>query len=386
MKVHRRIDLCIGTLALTGAFLLGTISPAKAEHAILTSAGDDMKVVWYGQINRMLMSVDDGNETTFAHVDNDLSSTRIGVKIKAKLTDSFTAGGRFEAELQSNPSNEINQIEFKGVDGDFNLRHADVFLGGRWGKLSIGQGDTASNGTSEADLSGTMAISYSYMAGIAGGFYFFDRNVQGISRIDMEGNEEFNPRVKDSTSNMCGLSRDDRLRYDAPSLAGMNLSASIMEEDVWDIAFRYNGAYDSGMKVKVEAAYADGGENKSWDSQVDGSVSVLLGMGLNFTFAAGQQMYDGDEKADDPFFWYGKIGYTRKFTDIGPTSFSFDYSQTNDLDEDGDEGTAYGIQAVQKIERLGTEIYAGARSYALDRSGYDFEDISVLAAGARIKF
>ena len=46
----------------------------------------------------------------------------------------------------------------------------------------------------------------------------------------------------------------------------------------------------------------------------------------------------------------------------------------------------YGIQAVQKIDNWGAELFAAYRLYKLDRDDTDMEDISVFMTGSRIKF
>ena len=52
----------------------------------------------------------------------------------------------------------------------------------------------------------------------------------------------------------------------------------------------------------------------------------------------------------------------------------------------GDEFTSYGIFVVQKIDKIATEFYLGARNHELDRVGQNFDDVFAVLGGARIKF
>jgi hypothetical protein len=105
---------------------------------------------------------------------------------------------------------------------------------------------------------------------------------------------------------------------------------------------------------------------------------------LNFTLGAGDQDRDGG--STDPSFYYTKLGYRASWFSVGKTSLSVDYHQTDDAGVTGDDASSYGLQVVQEIKPWGTEAYAGLRNYSLDRPGSNFEDVSALLAGVRVKF
>ena len=63
-----------------------------------------------------------------------------------------------------------------------------------------------------------------------------------------------------------------------------------------------------------------------------------------------------------------------------------DYYYSEDVDVNGDESTSIGVVAVQNVDRIGTELYAGLRNHDLDRDGEDFDDVNALLVGARLKF
>ena len=78
-----------------------------------------------------------------------------------------------------------------------------------------------------------------------------------------------------------GLGRDDRMRYDSPQLFGFTLSGSVLSGDGGDVALRYAAQWGD-FKFAAAAAYADNGNNNSWDDQFNGSASVLHSSGLEF--------------------------------------------------------------------------------------------------------
>jgi hypothetical protein len=245
----------------------------------------------------------------------------------------------------------------------------------RYGKLSLGHGDTASNNTAEVDLSGTDVVGYSSIADMAGGQFFFDNDTDTLS----------NTTIGDVFSNFDGLSRDDRLRYDTPDFYGFVASGSVVSGDAADVALRYSAKFGD-FKLAAAAAYSDPASNSgSVDDTIDGSISVLHGSGFNLTFAGGTRDYKVSGR-DDGMFYYGKLGYQRKFFSIGTTAMSVDYSRNEDVEQDGDEADTVGFQFVQNIDQWATEYFLGYRYHSLDRDNTDFKDINAVMTGLRVKF
>lgn len=144
-----------GAIAIAVVAVAGMVSPVHALE--VKSANDKASVTLYGQVDRGILYVDDGLDDKVFHVDNDNSSSRIGIKAKAKPSDAITLGAKFEVELQSNASNKVDMGTQNGssyTEGSvFKERHIDFYADTNFGKISIGQGDTASNGSAEVDLS-----------------------------------------------------------------------------------------------------------------------------------------------------------------------------------------------------------------------------------------
>ncbi len=343
---------------------------ASADHKV-SSGNDKIRVSVSGHINRALMVADDGQESDFYHVDNDASSTRIRFLGEGDVSPNFTIGTAFEAQFESNSTADVNQ-NMKSTTAEFLDRRLEFYFDHTgWGRLWVGQGWTASEDTSEYDLSGTALAGYSSTADIAAGILFRD-----------SGGSLTAVSVGDVFVNLDGLGRADRIRYDTPELGGLQVSASAVEDDAWDVALKYGADYGD-TKVVGAIAYSDPASS-TVDNRVNGSVSVLFGGGMNITFAAGQQELSGG--GDDPSFYYGKLGYITRMNSAGTTAFSIDYHHTEDIVTAGDEGKSIGIQAVQNFDDWATEGYIGYRNYELERTGGNVQDVDALIAGARVKF
>lgn len=350
---------------------------ATQPGPVVKSGNDKVSVKLYGQLNRGALYADDGDKGRWYFVDNDNSSTRIGLLGKANPMSEVSLGTRFEVEFQSNPSNEVSQLDDNGVgDNNFKQRHFDIFLDSeRFGKLSLGQGSTASDGTAEVDLSGTDVVGYSSIADMAGGFYFWDKSSNGLSST----------QIGNVFTNMDGLGRDDRLRYDSPNFKGFAASASVVSGNAADLALRYSAEIGE-TKVAAAAAYSDpAGNSTTVDSTVDGSVSFLHNSGFNGTLAIGSQNKKISGQ-DDGSFFYAKLGYRHGFFSIGETALALDYALNEDIGQNGDEADSFGLLAVQYIDNWATEYYLGFRYHNLDRNNTDYDSINAVLTGFRVKF
>jgi predicted porin len=345
-----------------------------ADDTVLSGASN-VHLSLSGQVNRGVLFVDDGNQTEILHVDNDNSSTRFRLIGTADYNEDISIGSVIEVQFESNSTADIKiDGSAPGGNNSFTERKLELYLDSkRFGRLWLGQGDTASNGSSEVDLSGTGVIGYSGVTDMAGGIEFQDAGVAG-------------PTIGSALSNFDGLSRDDRIRYDTPKFGGFQLSVSHAESRKSDVAARFSGDIGAGLKVAAAVAYAVNGDV---DSQINGSLSVRHESGFNVTGAAGtRDMQVGAVNSTrDPFFWYVKVGYIWG-GGIGNTAFAIDFIQADEVASTSanDEATSYGAFVVQAVDKIGTELYLGARQYQLDRVGSNFDDVTAVMAGARVKF
>jgi hypothetical protein len=323
-----------------------------------------------GQVNRAAMYVNDGDADKLFFVDNDNSSTRFRFRGSNEFDSGWTVGFLWEVEMQSNASNQVAMDDDSDLGGiTFNERHMDIWIQ-KWGTLRLGQGDTASNGTSEVDLSGTDVAAYSSVGDVGGNFEFKD------------GKNEIGVTVGGSRSNFDGLSRKDRARYDTPRWAGFFASGSMEGNSEYDVAARYAGDF-GWARLAAAAGWAGyGNSSDSADGTRDGnfssSASMLFKNGLNLTASGAFRKQD----STDPWNLFGKVGY--KF--LEKHAASIQYSRTENLSAKDDKGDTFGIGYVFTPWKS-VEFYGTYYLHMLDRDqGSDPDDINIVMIGARVKF
>jgi hypothetical protein len=344
---------------------------------MVTSKFSHVDVNLYGHLNRGFLWSDNGDSSKVSFVDNSNSQSRLGLNALVSPSEGLKVGGKIEYGIKSNASTDISQNETNDATSvNWNLRQADIFFDSdSYGKFSIGHGSTASDGTAEVDLSGTSVVSYSSVDAISGGQFFYDADTDTLTEF----------RVKNIYNNMDGLGRDDRFRYDSPTVAGLTLSGSAVSGDAFDTALKYSRAYGD-TKVAAAIAWANPADtNVSVDNQYNGSMSVLLGNGLNATVAAGLREMTDDGR-DDSTNWYGKLGYRLDICSLGTTSLSVDYGESADIRSDGETGKTWSVAMVQDIPSWSTEFYLAFRNYNLDSDTESYDDVNAVMGGARVKF
>jgi len=156
---------------LTRAVSIAALSLAWAGNASSADLEKDqvncrkaMQMKVYAQVNRAALFANTGSTDETFFVDNDNSSTRFGFKGKANINCNVAVGAKLEVETESNNTANISFRQSGTAGFALKERHFDTWIShSNLGKLSLGQGDTASNGTTEVDLSSTSVISYSGM-------------------------------------------------------------------------------------------------------------------------------------------------------------------------------------------------------------------------------
>ena len=363
---------------------IGSLAKSDGGKGIVTtglakSGNDKTGLKIYGQVNRAVLLVDDGHNAKAHSVDNDSSSTRIGMTGNVQATDNLAIGAKIEVQFESNSTGDVNQANNTSTisSNSFTERHLDLFFAHkRMGTVWLGQGSTASDGMASSDLSGTSLVGYSSVSDIAGGISFATSGSGSITG---------NPTVGDVYSDMTGLGRDDRLRYDTPDMGGFQLGTSLVDGGEWDIAAAYNREFDA-LKIAVSGAYSNPSGTSSTNSSIThGSFSMLMKNGFNATIAAGQTKTKSAAR-NDPDFQYLKLGYLASFTKMGKTAMAVDYGQYDEIAQNNDDAKSWAVMVVQNMDDWGTEFYGVYRNYDLDRSGATLDDVDAVLMGARVKF
>jgi len=129
-------------------------------------AAQAVKYKLSGQINRAAVYQNDGESSDIQFIDNVSSGTRW------RLTGSEDIGNGMKVDFNWEWQNSQNPSGAPIKSGDFGeaetMRKAEVWFSGGWGKVSLGQGDGAGNGTTEVDLSDTWNVAYYGRTSFAG--------------------------------------------------------------------------------------------------------------------------------------------------------------------------------------------------------------------------
>ena len=340
---------------------------------VVTSGEERVNLSISGMVNRAINVVDDGKHTDAYYVDNDNSESRVNFVGTAKTDDDLTLGTRIELTIAPNKASNVDQNNQEAGDV-FEERWTEVSLASkRFGKVSLGRGFTASYGIASSDLSGTTVIATSTISDLAGGMLFRRKGDDVLTEQKINGSyNDFN-----------GLARKNRLRYDSPKFYGAHLAVSAVSNDTYDGGL-YWGGQGYGFKAAAAAGVANPGDADA-DLQYTGSMSVLHEeTGLNLSLSAG--MKDRDNQSDATNFFV-KAGWLAKFFSVGKTAFSVDYTHSENVPTENDDGYSYAVAAVQNFDKYGTELYALYRLYSLDRDVEpEVHDMGVASMGVRVQF
>ena len=337
-------------LVLTSAIALalGTATSAQAVDFTIS-----------GQVSRAILFPDDAAGSEIQHVDNNASGSRVRVKAKQDLDNGMAMGARYEVQLQENKGSTVNGglvTESDSGKDTLDVRYSDIWVSGDFGKLSLGKGDGASNGTTEMDMSGTYMPAPANMMDMLGGLQY-----------------EAGKKVGSVYTMYDGYSRNNRLRYDSPKMAGLSLAVSSAEGSSIELALRYSGEF-GGVKVQGALFSDDAGDNPNRKDAQGGSVAVLLPSGFNLAVAYSTR--DGGAN-DDPAVVWTKLGYK-----TGKHSVSIDFGQASDVTAGVDADTAALAYTFRPAK--GIETYAAYRTFKVDTDGS--VDPTVFFIGSRVKF
>lgn len=331
---------------------------------------------FYGHLNLGIISVDDGFDTQTNVTDNDNSNSRVGVIFKQGLQSGGAFRFHFETALGFTGSSAINR---DNNDLDINYRRTElrklevIYETARIGTFSFGQGSIATDGTAEADFSGTSVIAYSSLQDQAGSQEF---RLPGGSASGVTVGNGFNA---------FDGARRFRVRYDTPTYKGFKFAVSAGEEvlasgnddEFYDFGLTYNRDYGD-FKVAGRLGYSI---RDSDEELLLGSAALLHEpTGLSLAMAGGRQ-----QQGDDNYI-YVKAGWQRDWFRFGRTHLSLDFYEGDDFQITGSSSSSVGLAVVQKIDAYNLEVFASYRTFEFDAPGASFEDLDVTFVGARWRF
>ena len=392
------------------AALFAVAAPVANAADDTLKSGNKNSLTMSGQITRALSYADDGSSEKVFNTSGDFATSRIRWIASGSLSANVTAGATVEMDLprSNNPNNmTLGSVQADGVnsgsDSTWAIRHEYVWVNHKkFGRLALGQTDTATNGTAETDYSGTTMFGNSAGQSYGQGISFMDTSVNAAT-----GNAASTSSVTvgEAFNHLDGGSRDDVLRYDTPRFYGLKLAASSIAGGKWDVAADYQAKFGA-FKVRAQAGYLDHSANHaSQNFQTTGSLAVLHDSGLNFALASGKLNYAGaaskvttssgeTEGVEDPNYFYWSIGYQAKVFSVGKTNFNFKWHNAQDFSQDSgiddSEADAIGIIAVQDFDAIGASIGLEYINYSFDANNgtvaKTFDDVDVLTLMTIFKF
>jgi hypothetical protein len=180
---------------------------------------------------------------------------------------------------------------------------------------------------------------------------------------------------------MDGRSRNDRLRYDSPKLGPVTLSVDTGNGGKTEMAIRFDS--DLGSAGKLKGGYAiwdrkDQVATPATSEGAAGSIAYEHGSGFNGALAIGSL---DTGAAQDPESTMVVLGYK-----TGVHSMSVRLGTTDDKGGANVSADSTEFGYVNRSLKS-TEMYVGYQIFELtDAANPTAEDITILFAGARVKF
>lgn len=349
---------------------------AGVMAAMPAAAQDYTTWEFYGQLNLGALSVDNGASRDNFIGENSNMPSRVGfwyrgpnndgaqLSFNLELGFGMTGSGAFSAQ------NDDVRIDLSRRS----IRKFEFVLDTpAAGRLSIGQGSMAADGSAGTDLSGTGVAHQVAVADIGGGTEFL--------RLDGSGS---GTTVDDGFSALDGARRF-RIRYDSPRLGGFQASAAYGQEvlrsgddnDYYDVALSYLAdAGDYTFEGKLTYEWVDSIE----ENLVFSAALLHNPTGLNAAFATGRQ------KAGDGKYAYVKLGVIRDVFCMGSTAVSVDYYDGTDIAFAGADSKAVSFGIVQEIDRWNMNLFLAHRAFELSSRSDDFRNVNATLLGARWRF
>ena len=353
------------TMAVAAALAAPTVS-----HAV--------KYKLSGQINRAMTVMDDGINSDVQFIDNSSSGTRWRMKGSEDIGNGNKVGFNWEWQAQSNKAGGPIGSPDTGFAQD--LRKAEVWFSGSWGKFSFGQGDGAGNGTTEHDLSDTWNVNYSGRTSFAGSVAWRTGAGAEITAGGTTAAGAGAGLTHGATfSAYDAFSRYDRIRYDSPALGPVTLSVSAGQTDKYEGAARWSQGLGGGQ-ISAGLFYGkwNGGGVKA---RYGGSVAYLFSFGTNLlvSFGGNEPTASGSPKAKT---WYFKAGHK-----WGNNAVSLGYGESEDV-VDGFNDKGFNIGFNHNIPKAKVDLYAGYHFNQLDTptTVASVDDIQAFVIGTKLKF
>jgi len=381
MSIKTTLMTSVAAAALFAVSAPVVSSPAEAGIA----NGNDNGVVISGAIVRSMQYIDNGLSNDWVNTDGGTDNSRLRILVSGKMTESLKVGGTWEANLpssnrQGNTTTGAGQttegiVTGGGDTGAFGFRKAEVkFSHATMGSFSIGQGSTSSDNKPSLDSTVNNNAGMSH----AGKTQIYDKTAgTQTSGSNSTAGGQF-------VSYFGG--RQDRLRYDSPSMAGFKVSGSIADNNFYDAGITYGASFGD---VKVAAAIQMQHLASEYPNERYGAgVAMKHASGLSAGAHYGKEASTAPTTTIKGSSWGVEAGYTTTaMSNLGSTSFSVIYTESDEANADNFEAQNVGFHVAQKLP-AGVDVFAAYEVASFDDSiaTTSLDDVSVFLVGTRLKF
>ena len=379
-----------------------TVAIAGALAAPMAAQAVDFTIS--GHVNRALIVVDsDDNDSSKAEIVNPGSSTsRIRWTGSSEMMDGNSVG---------------IQVEYQESGSSLSLRHANINYSGEFGRLTIGQGSEAGDGSAYRGGVGTFGIGH--------------------------GQEMGSLSIKDYFVSLDAGGRTQNIRYDTPAIGPVGAAVSIGNGDRISAAVTIGTEFSgSSFNAMVASLREDSNVMGKAQESLSASAGVSMANGLGISGAWGRGDNHGstamtdaemgnacftdadaggvpagtmvDPVADtgntltavggcptgstyeygmtkagsmampgtDPSFFQAALSYT-----FGDTTVAASWYSSEDAENKGSDATAIGIGVNHNLPKVRAQVYAAVQSYDAEdmMAGIDTDE-TVLTIGTRVMF
>ena len=220
-----------------------TVAIAGALAAPMAAQAVDFTIS--GHVNRALFISDSDSSTTSSVKDNGSSGTRIRATGSSELMEGTSAGVNLEY----------------GAGSTLSLRYGEVWYSGDFGKVSVGQGDQGGEGSVYNDKSGVFGIGHGQdHNGAATGYY-----------TSLDG----------------GAGRNERIRYDTPSVGPISAAVSVGNGDQISAGLKLSQEF-GGTAFSAGLGFVQNhGAMLGQSDTLSGSAGVKMPSGVTISAAFG---------------------------------------------------------------------------------------------------
>jgi hypothetical protein len=316
---------------------------AELESVTAERGNRKVSVTISGYVNETVMGWDDGVMRDAYILTNEDWQDRFRISGQAQIAKGWKAGYVAEIGLRGSHADRVNQFDSNGEPciNCPSIRQSVWYLENEnLGRIWMGLTGDAADCITEITLSNTLYFGYTNawgnIFGDSGGGFFVRRSddvlstlhwgqfvAQGVAQgIPGEGH------------------RYNLVKYETPSIAGFKGSASWGEDDMWNVALRYEGAW-AGLKAAGGIAYTQSNDlapavrrGAGKTEEVGLSVSLMhVETGL---FGAGAWGRLHDAGLDDLYgrpvdenteFFTLQFGIERQWLPVGKTTIFGEYFQ-----------------------------------------------------------